>query len=75
MKNKKGHIATFAMCPFTIYGFKRFVNTNEIHRLRLHCSAPRTKGMVALLIFTADERNNGGTEGFTIGAPQGIAVC
>jgi hypothetical protein len=59
MKNKKGHIATFAMCPFTIYGFKRFVNTNEIHQLRLRCFAPRTKGIVALIGGENDERNNG----------------
>jgi hypothetical protein len=62
------------MCPFTIYGFKRFVNTNEIHQLRLRCSVPRTKSIVALIGGEDDERNNGGTEGFTIGAPQGSMV-
>jgi hypothetical protein len=39
------------------------------------CYGQRTKGIVALISFTADERNNnGGTDGFTIGAPQGSMV-
>ena len=74
MKNKKGHIATFAICPFTIYGFKRFVNTNEIHQLRLRCSVPKNKSVVALIGGEDDDVTDGGTGGLTIGALQEIAV-
>jgi hypothetical protein len=35
---------------------------------------PRTKSIVALIDGENDERNNGGTDGLTIGAPQGSMV-
>ena len=74
MKNKKGHIANVAMCPFTICSFKRFVNTNEIHQLRLRCSVPKNKSIVALIGGKDDNIADGGSDGFGIVAQEPTAV-